>query len=276
VSNVTTAQVPPDRSALESEARHTSPPALGTTAQPSASGQPDAAEHQEHGTGLRHVAIIMDGNGRWAQRRHMPRLEGHRQGVDNIHRIVPAAIDLGIEVLTLYAFSTENWGRPRDEVSGLMRLFTLISRRETENLHRQGVQVHHIGSLVGVSPALARAIQEAVEITAGNGKMRLNIAFNYGGRAEIVQAVQAIMRAGYRPEDVSELLISRYVYTGTCPDPDLIIRTAGEMRLSNFLLWQAAYSEYYASPKLWPDFGPDDLRAAVESFTGRHRKYGRL
>jgi undecaprenyl diphosphate synthase len=218
----------------------------------------------------------MDGNGRWAQRRHLPRLEGHRQGVDNIHRIVPAAIDLGIKVLTLYAFSTENWGRPYEEVSGLMRLFTLISRRETENLHRQGVQVKHIGSLEGVSVPLARAIEDAVALTSRNARMRLNIAFNYGGRAEIVRAVRTIMEHGVRPEDVTEDLISRYVDTGGSPDPDLIIRTAGEMRLSNFLLWQAAYSEYYASPKLWPDFGPEDLQMAVDSFANRHRKYGRL
>jgi undecaprenyl diphosphate synthase len=218
----------------------------------------------------------MDGNGRWAQTRHLPRLEGHRQGVDNIQRIVPAAIDLGIEQLTLYAFSTENWGRPYDEVSGLMRLFTLISRRETENLHRQGVRVAHIGTLEGVSPPLARAIRDAVALTQHNTKLHLNIAFNYGGRAEIVQAVRDLVAAGVQPGEITEELISRHLYTRGRPDPDLIIRTAGEMRLSNFLLWQAAYSEYYASPKLWPDFGPDDLRAAVEAYAGRKRKYGRL
>lgn len=226
--------------------------------------------------GPKHVAIIMDGNGRWAQHRHLPRIEGHRHGVDNIHRIVPSAIDLGIQVLTLYAFSTENWGRPRDEVSGLMRLFTLISRRETENLHRQGVQVHHIGSLEGVSPPLARAIEDAVALTARNTRMRLNIAFNYGGRAEIVRAVRLLMERGVAPDEVTEELLSSSMYTESSPDPDLIVRTAGEMRLSNFLLWQAAYSEYYASPKLWPDFGPDDLRVAVESYASRHRKYGKL
>lgn len=231
---------------------------------------------QPTGAAPRHVAIIMDGNGRWAQQRHRPRLEGHRQGVDNIQRIVPAAMDLGIEVLTLYAFSTENWGRPTDEVSGLMRLFTLISRRETANLHRQGVRVAHIGSFDGVSSVLARAIQDAVEITRNNTRLHLNIAFNYGGRDEITRAVRRIIAAGTAPEEVTEDLIHRHLSTAGLPDPDLILRTAGEMRLSNFLLWQAAYSEYYASPKLWPDFGPDDLRAAVESFAGRHRKYGKL
>ena len=223
-----------------------------------------------------HVAIIMDGNGRWAQQRHLPRLEGHRQGVDNIQRIVPAAIDLGIKILTLYAFSTENWGRPNDEVSGLMRLFTLISRRETENLHRQGVRVAHIGSFDGVSPPLARAIQDAVELTRNNARLHLNIAFNYGGRDEIVRAVRELIGSGVTADQVTEQLISRHLYTGDLPDPDLILRTAGEMRLSNFLLWQAAYSEYYACAKLWPDFRPDDLRQAVESYAGRKRKYGKL
>jgi len=224
----------------------------------------------------RHVAIIMDGNGRWAQRRHRPRLEGHRQGVDNIQRIVPAAIDLGIEVLTLFAFSTENWGRPTDEVSGLMRLFTLISRRETANLHRQGVRVAHIGSFDGVNKLLAQAIQDAVMLTRDNTRLHLNIAFNYGGRDEITRAVRRIVAEGVAPEEVTEALVDRYLSTAGLPDPDLILRTAGEMRLSNFLIWQAAYSEYYASPKLWPDFGPEDLREAVESYAGRHRKYGKL
>jgi len=224
----------------------------------------------------RHVAIIMDGNGRWAQSRHRPRLEGHRQGVDNIQRIVPTAIDLGIEVLTLFAFSTENWGRPTDEVSGLMRLFTLISRRETANLHRQGVRVAHIGSFDGVNKLLAQAIQDAVALTRNNTRLHLNIAFNYGGRDEITRAVRCIVAEGVAPEEVTEGLIDRYLSTAGLPDPDLILRTAGEMRLSNFLIWQAAYSEYYASPKLWPDFGPEDLRKAVESYAGRHRKYGKL
>jgi undecaprenyl diphosphate synthase len=223
-----------------------------------------------------HVAIIMDGNGRWAQERHLPRLEGHKVGVDNIHRIVPYAIDLGIKILTLYAFSTENWGRPQEEVSGLMRLFTLISRRETENLHRQGVRVLHIGSFEGVGAALAKAIQDAVHLTRANTRLVLNIAFNYGGRAEIVMAVRELMRNGLQPEEVTEEAISSHLYTAGLRDPDLIVRTAGEMRLSNFLLWQAAYCEYYSSPKFWPEFGPEDLQAAVETYSGRKRKYGRL
>jgi undecaprenyl diphosphate synthase len=223
-----------------------------------------------------HVAIIMDGNGRWAQSRHLPRLEGHNAGADNIHRIVPGAIELGIKVLTLYAFSTENWGRPEAEVNGLMRLFALISRRETETLHRQGVRVLHIGSFEGVNAGLVKAIEDAISLTCQNNRLDLNIAFNYGGRAEIVQAVRALMRAGGTPDDITEDAISSHLYTAGLPDPDLIIRTAGEMRLSNFLLWQAAYSEYYSSPKFWPDFGPEDLSEAVESYSRRKRKYGRL
>ena len=225
---------------------------------------------------LRHVAIIMDGNGRWAQRRHLPRLLGHRRGTDNIHPIVEACEDLGIEVLTLYAFSTENWGRPEEEVNGLMQIFLEISRRETLALHRKGVQVHQIGSLEGVNPALQQAIRDAAELTRNNSGLRLNIAFNYGGRAEIVRAVRELVAEGVRPEEVTEEAIARHLYTAGLPDPDLVIRTAGEMRLSNFLLWQAAYAEYYATDKLWPDFTPDDLRHAVSAYALRKRKYGRL
>jgi undecaprenyl diphosphate synthase len=224
----------------------------------------------------RHVAIIMDGNGRWAQRRHLPRLAGHRRGTNNIHPIVEACEDLGIEVLTLYAFSTENWGRPEEEVNGLMQIFLEISRRETLALHRKGVQVRQIGALEGVNPALQQAIGEAADLTRHNSGLRLNIAFNYGGRAEIVRAVRELVADGVRPEEVTEEAIARHLYTAGLPDPDLVIRTAGEMRLSNFLLWQAAYAEYYATDKLWPDFTPDDLRAAVSAYTLRKRKYGRL
>jgi undecaprenyl diphosphate synthase len=224
----------------------------------------------------RHVAIIMDGNGRWAQRRHLPRLAGHRRGTNNIQPIVAACEDLGIAVLTLYAFSTENWGRPEDEVHGLMQIFLEISRRETLALHRKGVQVRQIGALEGVTPALQQAIRDAADLTRHNSGLRLNIAFNYGGRAEIVRAVRELVAEGVRPEEVTEEAIARHLYTAGLPDPDLVIRTAGEMRLSNFLLWQAAYAEYYATDKLWPDFTPDDLRDAVSAYTLRKRKYGRL
>lgn len=233
---------------------------------------------QQAATGLvpRHIAIIMDGNGRWAQRRHMPRLMGHRHGTNNIHSIVEACDEMGVRVLTLYAFSTENWGRPEDEVNGLMKIFLEISRRETLALHRKGVHVQQIGSLDRVSPALQKAIRDADELTRNNKGLVLNFAFNYGGRAEIVNAVRAMMAAGLKPEDVTEEALSRHLYTAGLPDPDLVIRTAGEMRLSNFLLWQAAYAEYYSTDKLWPDFTAEDLRAAVAAFAARKRKYGRL
>jgi undecaprenyl diphosphate synthase len=225
---------------------------------------------------LRHVAIIMDGNGRWAQRRHLPRLVGHRHGTNNIHPIVEACEDLGIGVLTLYAFSTENWGRPEDEVSGLMKIFLEIHRRETQALHRKGVLVRHVGSLDGVSASLQAAIRDAEELTRNNRGLVLNFAFNYGGRAEIVHAVRALMAEGMRPEDVTEEAISAHMHTAGLPDPDLVIRTAGEMRLSNFLIWQAAYAEYYFTDKLWPDFAAEDLRKAVDAFSARKRKYGKL
>ncbi len=223
-----------------------------------------------------HVAIIMDGNGRWAQRRHLPRLVGHRHGTNNIHPIVEACEDMGIAVLTLYAFSTENWGRPEDEVSGLMKIFLEIHRRETLALHRKGVHVRHVGSLEGVSASLQAAIQDAEELTRDNNGLVLNFAFNYGGRAEIVHAVRALIAVGARPEDVTEEAISRHLHTAGLPDPDLVIRTAGEMRLSNFLIWQAAYAEYYFTDKLWPDFTAQDLRNAVEAYSLRKRKYGKL
>jgi undecaprenyl diphosphate synthase len=223
-----------------------------------------------------HIAIIMDGNGRWAQRRRLPRLAGHRVGVRNMHRIVRACADLGVHTLTVYAFSTENWGRPRDEVNGLMALFADVSDRETRNLHRNGVRVCHVGTMYGVPAHLRSAIERAVDLTKHNTRITLNIAFNYGGRAEIVDAVKRIVRDGVAEESIDESMISKYLYTADIPDPDLVIRTAGEMRLSNFLIWQAAYSEYYATATLWPDFGEEDLHAAIESYATRHRKFGRL
>lgn len=223
-----------------------------------------------------HIAIIMDGNGRWAQRRHLPRLAGHRAGVRNIHRIARGCVDLGVNMLTVYAFSTENWGRPESEVSGLMSIFADASDRETRNLHANGVRVRHVGSMAGVPGHLQAAIGRAVTKTAENTRLTLNVAFNYGGRAEIVDAVRRIVLEGVPAAAVNEELVSRYLYTADLPDPDLMIRTAGEMRLSNFLLWQAAYSEYYSTPTLWPDFGIDDLHAAVESYGSRCRKFGKL
>ena len=224
----------------------------------------------------RHIAIIMDGNGRWAQRRHLPRSAGHRAGERNLHRIVRACADLGVEMLTVYAFSTENWSRPQTEVNGLMALFADASERETRNLHRNGVCIRHVGTMEGVPSRLQASIARAVELTKDNTRITLNVAFNYGGRAEIVEAVRRIVRAGVPAEDIDESTIGRYLYTADLPDPDLMIRTAGEMRLSNFLLWQSAYSEYYATPTFWPDFSQDDLHAAIQAYASRCRKFGKL
>jgi undecaprenyl diphosphate synthase len=224
----------------------------------------------------RHIAIIMDGNGRWAQRRHLPRLAGHRAGVRNIHRIANACFERGIPMLTVYAFSTENWGRPEAEVSGLMTIFAQASERETRNLHAKGVSVRHVGTMRGVPAHLRSAIERAVDLTRDNSNLVLNVAFNYGGRAEIVEAVKRIIADGCRAENITEETITRYLYTADLPDPDLVIRTAGEMRLSNFLIWQAAYSEYYSTPTCWPDFGKRELDEAIESFAQRHRKFGKL
>lgn len=224
----------------------------------------------------KHIAIIMDGNGRWAQRKHLPRGVGHRAGERNLHRIVRASADLGVQALTVYAFSTENWNRPETEVNGLMALFMDASERETRNLHKNGVRVRHVGSMSGVNPRLREAIERAVDLTRNNTRITLNVAFNYGGRAEIADAVRRIVSDGIPPENIDESTISRYLYTADLPDPDLVIRTAGEMRLSNFLIWQCAYSEYYATPTLWPDFSEDDLHEAVEAYASRCRKFGGL
>jgi undecaprenyl diphosphate synthase len=221
-----------------------------------------------------HVAIIMDGNGRWARQRHLPTLAGHRAGTQNIRRIIQAFADYGIPCLTLYAFSTENWGRSRDEVQGLFNLLGEVIERETKALHEAGVQVRHIGSEERVPADLRAAIRRGVELTSGNSKMILNIAFNYGGRQEVADAVRRIVRDGVPADRIDADLIGRYLYTAGLPDPDLIIRTGGEMRLSNFLIWQAAYAEYYSTETLWPDFDLDEVRAALLAYSRRQRRFG--
>ncbi len=223
-----------------------------------------------------HVGIIMDGNGRWAQARGLPRQAGHKAGTENIRSVLTAAAELGIKVLTVYAFSTENWARPADEVSGLMTLMGQYIRRETKNLHANGVCIRHSGRLEGVAPKLAQQIQDAIALTRNNQRITLNVAFNYGGRAEITDAVRHIMRDGHAPETVTEDLISDYLYTGGLPDPDLIIRTGGEYRLSNFLLWQSAYAEYYATPAFWPAFDENELAAALVEYNQRERRFGKV
>ena len=235
-----------------------------------------ASEQFQSKPQLRHIAIIMDGNGRWATKRHLPRLAGHKAGVTALRRVVECASDEHIEMLSVYAFSTENWDRPRIEVDGLMRLFWETIRSDVENLHRDGVRLRHLGRLHDLSPDIQQAVHDSVELTKNNTGIGLNVCFNYGGRAELVDAVRHIIADGRCPDMITEELISSYLYTRNLPDPDLVIRTAGEMRVSNFLLWQSAYSEYYATPALWPDFGREDLLEALESYRQRQRRFGRL
>ncbi len=222
----------------------------------------------------RHVGIIMDGNGRWAKARGLSRLAGHKAGTKNIRRVLEESTRIGIKALTIYAFSTENWGRPRTEVSHLLRLIGESIRDELDELHANGVQIRHSGRMAGVSNYLQKQIRGAIERTKDNDRIILNVAFNYGGRGEIVDAIKHIIQDGIRPDDVSEELVSRYLYTAGLPDPDMIIRTGGEYRLSNFLIWQAAYAEYYATPTFWPDFDEAELRMALAVFQNRDRRYG--
>jgi len=224
----------------------------------------------------RHLAIIMDGNGRWAKARGLPRLAGHRAGTENLRRILRACVELGIEVLTIYAFSTENWDRPQSEVRGLMGIVERVIDRELNELHANGVQIRHLGQLQGISKKLQKKIKRALDLTANNDRLILNVAFNYGGRTEIVDAVQRMIADDVLVSQVDEALFGRYLYTGGQPDPDLIIRTSGELRVSNFLIWQGAYAEYYATPTFWPDFNQDELMKALEHYGQRERRFGGL
>jgi undecaprenyl diphosphate synthase len=221
-----------------------------------------------------HLAIIMDGNGRWAKARSLPRLAGHRAGVDNLRRILRACAEFGIKILTIYAFSTENWGRPEAEVRGLMNILETVIDRELNQLHANGVQLRHIGDLEGLSDMLQRKVRQAVDLTRNNDQLILNVAFNYGGRQDLIQAFRRIVEDGFAPDQIDERLIDYYLYTAGQPDPDLVIRTGGEMRLSNFLLWQASYAEYYSTPTFWPDFDHDELLKALAHFAQRERRYG--
>lgn len=223
-----------------------------------------------------HVAIIMDGNGRWAERRGLTRLHGHRAGTENIRRIIRTFGHYGVKYLTLYAFSTENWNRPEQEIRGLFDILAEVIDRETENLHEEGVRLRHLGDLDGLSEELKRKVQYAIEKTKDNSRMTVNVAFNYGGRADIVHAVRQIIREGIDPETIDEKTFSHYLYTNGTPDPDLVIRTADEMRLSNFLIWQAAYSEYYATPTYWPDFNEEEVTKALLAYSQRERRFGGL
>jgi undecaprenyl diphosphate synthase len=222
----------------------------------------------------RAVAIIMDGNGRWAEQRGLPVAEGHRAGTRALRRTVEAAIDFGVESLAVYAFSTENWTRPVDEVEDLMEIFGDTIERELPDLAREGVRVRFVGRRDRAPAGLLRQIEDLEHDTAENTRLRLWICFDYGGRAEVVEAVQRIVASGVGPDAVDEELIAANLADPEMPDPDLLVRTSGELRISNFLLWQLAYAELVFTETLWPDFGADDLRAALDQFAQRRRRFG--
>jgi undecaprenyl diphosphate synthase len=221
-----------------------------------------------------HVAIIMDGNGRWAQERGLRREAGHRAGTENIRRVVETLGRRGVRYVTLFAFSTENWRRPETEVRSLLRLPGVYLRRELKALHAAGVRLRHLGHLEVLEPGLQEQIRQAEQLTKDNDGITLTVAFNYGGRREIVDAMRRIAAEGIPAEQIDERTISDHLDTAGLPDPDLIIRTGGEMRLSNFLLWQSAYAEYYATPTFWPDFDEGEVDAALAAYAGRSRRFG--
>ena len=224
----------------------------------------------------RHIAFIMDGNGRWAEQRGMNRVEGHRAGVKNIRSLIYHLGTKGIEYVTLYAFSTENWRRPESEVAGIFHILEEFILPESQALHKNGVKIIHIGSLKEFSPGLQRSIKMAMDLTARNTGMTLAVALNYGGRAEIIEAVRRIVAEGIAPENIDEEVFKQRLYTAGLPDVDLVVRTGGEMRISNLLIWQTAYSEYYFTPVLWPDFDVPELDKALEEFIRRKRRFGGL
>jgi undecaprenyl diphosphate synthase len=223
-----------------------------------------------------HIAIVMDGNGRWAASRGLPRLAGHRAGTENLRRVIRACVEFNVPILTIYAFSTENWGRPSEEVEGLLMILEDVIDRELEELHGEGVQLRHIGRLDRLNPRLREKVLHAVELTKNNDKLTLCIAWNYGGRDEIICAIQNMIGDTVVPENIDEELVSRYLFTAGIPDPDLIIRTSGEMRISNFLIWQSAYSEWYITPTFWPDFDRVELHKALLAYCQRDRRFGKL
>lgn len=224
----------------------------------------------------RHIAVIMDGNGRWAKKRGLPRIFGHRQGTENLRRIIKACVTYGVKYLTIYAFSTENWGRPQDELKGLMQIFNDAFVNEIGEMIREGVRIVHLGQREGMPADLLHKIDQAVERSKTNDRLILSVGLNYGGRNEIVHAVRKIVAAGISPEEISEETITANLFTAGTPDPDLVIRTSGEYRVSNFLIWQTAYSEWDFPEVLWPDFGADELRKSIERYAKRDRRFGKL
>lgn len=235
-------------------------------------------EKIDHNNLPRHVAIIMDGNGRWAQKRFLPRIAGHRVGLRSVHEVVEAASDIGIEVLTLYAFSTENWRRPRKEINALMGLLVKFLRKELKEMHEKNVQFRTIGRISALPELVCRELDHAVKTTKTNSGIIVNVALNYSGRTEMVDAVRGIIKDvdddKISAEDINEQLISRYLYTSQVPDPDLLIRTSGELRISNFLLWQLAYAEIVVTDTFWPDFRRPEFFQAIIEYQKRERRFG--
>lgn len=223
-----------------------------------------------------HVAIIMDGNGRWAAKRGLPRFAGHQAGTENLRRVIRACVEFGVKYLTIYAFSTENWGRPKEEVDGLLHILEEVIDRELQELHQEGVQLRHLGHLEALPEMLREKVMNAIEITRDNQTLTLSLAFNYGSRDEIVCALREIISRGIPADEVTPEVVSQHLFTSGIPDPDLIIRTSGEMRISNFLLWQGAYSEWYVTPTLWPDFDREEMYQALVEYARRDRRYGRI
>jgi undecaprenyl diphosphate synthase len=223
-----------------------------------------------------HVAIIMDGNGRWAERRGLPRLDGHQRGVQNARPTIEYLDNAGVKYVTLYTFSTENWNRPDDEVDGLFKILENMIGQEALELHKRGARIQHIGRLTNISRKLRKSINDAVKLTQNNDGINVGFAFNYGGRTEILDAIKNIVNDGIDVERLTEKEFQRYLYTGDYPDVDLVIRTGGEIRTSNFLIWQSAYSEYYFTPVLWPDFDEQELEKALQTYSQRQRRFGGL
>lgn len=228
----------------------------------------------------KHVAIILDGNGRWAKSRRLPRTQGHLEGVKRVDEAVDTCIKIGIKVLTIYVFSTENWNRPKNEVSMLIHTLVAVLNRKVKKMHEAGVRLQFIGRRQGIPDQVSKGFEEAAQLTKNNTRLTVNVAFNYGGRTEILDGISKVIsdvQSGeLKPENLNEEVFGQYLYTKGLPDPDLLIRTSGEKRISNFLLWQLSYAEFYFTDKYWPDFDETEFRKAVEDFQNRERRFGGL
>lgn len=222
----------------------------------------------------KHIGIIMDGNGRWAKKRGLPRTMGHREGMKTLKEIVKMSVSWGVDMVTVYAFSTENWKRPLEEVNFLMKLMIEVMHKELKELHEAGVRVNILGDIAPLPDATRKAIEDGLELTKDNSKMVLNIAFNYGGRQEIMRTVKIAIEEGLVSDEITEEKLSSLMYTKNMPDLDLVIRTSGEMRISNFMLWQIAYAEFYVTDILWPDFGEEEYAKAIYDYQHRGRRFG--